>query len=215
MNENLCAHTHTNTVLCVTFHPNTTSLWTVLEVERRRAVFTTSLPPHLQHLPQVHTLLSFASLMHSSLFLSWLFRALCVRPPTPIRPLWPLTPLPLLFSLLFRSLYPVSSVRAFASSLWPVVGLAAIGPCTLVSGWGSRLRQTPFADIVVLRNTGGNVVYPQFEVVLQWGQTKSSHFICTKSIWWMILTYRRKTYLIFSMKQKLAAIFCPAEKTEE
>lgn len=34
-------------VLCVTFHPNTTTLLTVLEAERRRGAFTTSLWPRL------------------------------------------------------------------------------------------------------------------------------------------------------------------------
>lgn len=153
-------------VLCVTFHPNTTALLTVLEAESRRGVsrYQSMAPPPIWS----SYALNLTNLYPGSLFLTRLFWAF----PTTVRLLRPFTPLllslPLFLLFFFCPFDPVSPVWALATTLWPVVRLAAITPRALVSGWGSWLGLTPFGNILVLRNTGGDVGHPCLEVVLQW-----------------------------------------------
>lgn len=101
-----------------------------------------------------------------SLFLTRLFRALS----TSIRLLrsLPLFPLFLyLFLLVFIcSFNAIGSVWTLASSLWPVVRLAAFTAGALISGRGSWLGMTPFGNLLMLRNTGADVVHPCFQVLL-------------------------------------------------
>lgn len=102
-----------------------------------------------------------------SLFLTRLFWTL----PTSIRLLCSLSFF-LIFLYLFLLVFvcpfnAISSVWTLASSLWPVVRLAAFTTCALISGRGSWLGMTPFGNLLMLRNTGGDVVHPYFQVLLR------------------------------------------------
>lgn len=105
-------------------------------------------------------------LSHWSLFLTRLFWAL----PTSIRLLWSLTFSPIflyLFLLFFICPFnAISSVWTLGSFLWPVVQLAAFTACALISGRGSWLGMSPFGNLLMLRNTGCNVVHPCFQILL-------------------------------------------------
>lgn len=165
-------------VLCVTFHPNTTALLTVLEAESRRGVshYQSMAPPPIWS----SYALNLTNRDPGSLFLTRLFRAFS----TTIRLLRPFTSLllslPLFLLFFFCPFDPVSPVRALATALWPVVRLAAIPPCALVSGWGSWLGMTPFGNILVLCNTGGDVGHPCLEVLLQrWDGSQMSEWSFT------------------------------------
>ena len=123
---------------------------------------------HYQSTAPPPTRSSYASiptnLSPGSLFLTRLLWALRFRLPASIWPLRPFSSLPLL--LLVRPLDPVAPVRGLAPPLRPVVCLAAVAARALVCGWGSWLGLAPFGNLLVLRDTGGDVGHPRFEVVL-------------------------------------------------
>lgn len=102
-----------------------------------------------------------------SLFLTRLFWAL----PTSIGLLRSL-PFLLIFLYFFLLVFvgpfnAICSVWTLASSLWPVVGLAAFTACAFVGGRGSWLGVSLFGNLLMLRNTGGDVVHPCFQVLLR------------------------------------------------
>lgn len=83
---------------------------------------------------------------------------------------------------------------------------------------------TPFGNLLVLRNTGGDVGHPRFEVILRGERDHRCQLIGCLLVMFLYVTDMRlmnkvtetgMSHLIFCMKQKLAAVLRSAIRGEE